>query len=100
MPDPPPSYVPPILLEEPQRPPLVPQPAINQNIHPARTEPDFDEIARPTRASRRAIVPDDEPEPPRLPKIVAWVILAPWYGLVFALAVGIIGLFVKNLLGL
>jgi hypothetical protein len=56
------SRTPQILLDEPSRPPLAPEPAINQN----------------RAASRR---PSPPPLPERAPvgRIVAWVLLAPFY---------------------
>lgn len=73
-----------VMLGEPQRPPLTPEPAINQNLVAPRPAP----IALEPR--------------PRLSvgRVVAWIILAPWYLAMIAAAVGIDALFVKDLLGL
>ena len=76
--------IPPVMLDEPQRPPLTPEPAINQNFV----------------APRPAI---GEPEPGQrvgIGRIVAWIVLAPWYLAMVAAAVGLDVLFVKDLLGL
>ena len=111
-----PKYVPPILLEEPQRPPLRPEPALNQNSQPERTEPTLDieiqsprplrrseiitddEDVRPARSPRRReVFADDEDRAPLGPaKIAAWVILAPWGIAILAAALGIIALFAKG----
>lgn len=119
-PEPAPKYVPSILLDEPQRPLLKPEPAINQNLQPERTEPTLDtappaprplrrsdiitddEDVRPARAPRRRapretyVDHDEEPAPLGIAKIVAWVIVAPWGLAVLALALGIIALFARG----
>ena len=71
-----------VMLGEPQRPPLTPEPAINQNLVAPRPAP----IALEPRLS--------------VGRVVAWIILAPWYLAMIAAAVGIDALFVKDLLGL
>ena len=111
------KYVPSILLDEPQRPLLKPEPAINQNLQPDRAEPTLDaatprplrrsdiitedEDVRPTRAPRRratreTYADDEERAPFGVGKIVAWVIMAPWGLAVLAAALGIIVLFAKG----
>jgi hypothetical protein len=72
------------VLDEPQRPLLAPEPATNQNLRATRPE-----IAEPEPHQRIG-----------LGKIVAWVLLAPWYVTMAAAAVGVDVLFVKDLLGL
>jgi hypothetical protein len=73
---------PPISLPEPDRPPLAPQPALNQNVE------------APPPAARRA-----ERRRPRLGRTLAWVVLAPWYAAMAVASVGVDVLFVKGLLG-
>lgn len=85
------SYVPPVLLIEPQRPLLKPQPAINQNA--------------PQPEDRREAVGDvliDADDSPwdSAWRIVAWVVLAPWYLGVALAALGIDILFAKDLISL
>lgn len=75
--------VPEVLLDEPQRPPLTPEPAINQN----------DSAPRP-----RAYPP--EPRRVSMGRVVAWVLLAPWYATMLVAALGIDAMFVKDMLGL
>ena len=85
------SYVPPVLLIEPQRPHLKPQPAINQNApQPA------------DRGKSRGDILQDGDDSPWDPawRIVAWVVLAPWYLGVALASLGIDILFAKDLLGL
>ena len=79
-----PKAAPVIVLDEPQRPLLAPEPATNQNLRATRPE-----IAEPEPHQRIG-----------LGKIVAWVLLAPWYVTMAAAAVGVDVLFVKDLLGL
>ena len=79
------TSAPPVRLDDPQRPPLTPAPPTNQNVRAARPEPaEFDV------------------EPPRWTtgRILAWVLLAPWYVGVALAAVGLDVLFVKDLFGL
>ena len=79
----PPAAAPAIRIDEPERPLLAPEPATNQNL----------------RATKPLAI---EPEPrqrPGLGKIVAWVLLAPWYVAMAAVAVGVDVLFVKDLFG-
>ncbi len=117
--EPAPKYVPPILLEEPQRPPLRPEPATNQNVQLERTEPTLDaEIQAPRPLRRSEIITDDEDvRPARTPRarkvyaededhpslgvarIIAWVILAPWGLAMLAAALAIIGLFARGFFG-
>jgi hypothetical protein len=75
---------PPIRLDEPNRPPLAPDPPTNQNLR----------APRPARAPGLARV---MPGPGRL---TAWVVLAPWYIAVAFGALWIDVLFVKDALGL
>ncbi|MEO8758348.1 MAG: hypothetical protein ABI398_11440 [Devosia sp.] len=72
-----------VLLDEPKRPPLTPEPAINQN----------DAVPRP-----QAYPP--EPRRVSMGRVVAWVLLAPWYAAMLVGALGIDAMFVKDLLGL
>ncbi len=77
-----PASAPIIRIDEPERPLLAPEPATNQNL----------------RATRPATV-EPEHRPLGFGKIVAWVLLAPWYVAMAAAAVGVDVLFVKDLLG-
>ncbi len=75
-----------VTLDEPQRPPLAPQAPTNQNIRAPRPEPvDFD---------------DDEPARWTTGRILAWILLAPWYATIAIAALGVDVLFVKDLFGL
>jgi hypothetical protein len=76
--------IPAVLPDEVQRPPLTPEPAINQNLVAPRPLP----------------IEDEPREPIGIGRIVAWIILAPWYLAMIAAAIGIDALFVKDLLGL
>ena len=76
-----------VVLDDPQRPPLSPEPPTNQNLR----------VARP-RAEE--LVDEEEPSSWAVGRVVAWIILAPWYLAMIAAAVGIDALFVKDLLGL
>ena len=84
-------YVPPVLLDEPQRPPLSPERAINQNDDPA------DDRRRPLR---RVDSEEDDIPPLGLARIIAWIVLAPWYGAIAVASLGIDLMFAKDLLGL
>ena len=86
------SYVPPVLLIEPQRPLLKPQPAINQNTPQPE---DRREVAGDVQ-----IDSDDDSRWDSAWRIVAWVVLAPWYLGVALAALGIDILFAKDLIGL
>lgn len=78
-----PAAAPVIRVDEPDRPLLAPEPATNQNLR-----------------ARRPVAVDPEPHQPLgFGKIVAWVLLAPWYVAMAAAAVGVDVLFVKDLLG-
>lgn len=111
------KHVPPILLDEPHRPPLKPEPATNQNVQLARTEPTLDAATRPVRPLRRSEIitggPDlrpsrpnrrreahveDEPDaaPVGVARMVAWIILAPWGLSVLAVALALIGLVARG----
>src|SRR3569833_1190285 len=77
-PAPPPASIgaPAVVLDDPQRPLLSPEPPTNQNLRVARPLPqEFDY--------------DDEPSPWTTGRIVAWILLAPWY---VAIAVASLGL--------
>jgi len=76
-----------VVLDDPQRPPLSPEPPTNQNLRAAR--PQTEEF-------------DDEDEPSRWTagRIVAWILLAPWYAAIAVASFGVDVLFVKDLLGL
>jgi hypothetical protein len=76
-----------VVLDDPQRPLLSPEPPTNQNLRAAR--PPAEEF-------------DYEDEPSRWSpgRIVAWVLLAPWYAAIAIASLGIDVLFVKDLLGL
>ena len=78
-----PTVAPTIRIDEPERPLLAPDPATNQNLHAARP------LAAELEPRRRLGVG----------KIVAWVLLAPWYVTMAAVAVGVDVLFVKDLFG-
>jgi hypothetical protein len=85
-PAPPANTIPRIRLDDPQRPLLRPEPAINQNSVAAPRP--FDDL-------------EFEPEPRiGVARIIAWIVLAPWYLAVIAGSIGIEALFVKDLLGL
>lgn len=97
-----PAFIPPVLLEEPRRPPLAPEPAINQNGNTLRAEPTLEPRDRAAARLRRPVVsilPEaaDERRRPTFARIVAWIILAPWYLAMIAATVAVIGLFVRNL---
>lgn len=79
------SVAPPILLDEPARPPLRPDMARNQNAAPALEER-FDEAAEPPRRLG-------------LGRVLAWVILAPLYAATAVASIGLDVIFVKELLG-
>jgi hypothetical protein len=101
----PPAYVPPILLDEPQRPPLSPEPALNQNSRRERAEPILDAPARPARPLRRAEIylGDDDAGDDRhvsIARVIAWVILGPWGLAMLAASLAILALFARNLVGL
>ena len=84
-PEPAPPYIPAVMLSEPQRPPLAPQPAINQNRPaPAQQRPEFDDED------------EDDRRPLSLARLLGWIILLPWYVAMLAGAVGIIALFAKD----
>lgn len=91
-PTPPPAVAtigaPAVVLDEPQRPPLSPQPPTNQNVRAARPEPEQLEYE------------DDETSPWTIGRIVARIVLAPWYIVIAAASVGLLVLFFKDLLGL
>jgi hypothetical protein len=75
-----------VTLDEPQRPLLAPEPPTNQNIRAPRPDPiEFD---------------DDEPARWTTGRIVAWILLAPWYATIAVAALGVDVLFVKDLFGL
>ena len=78
-----PNVAPDIRIDEPQRPLLAPEPATNQNL----------------RATRPHDIEPEHHERIGVGKIVAWVLLAPWYVAMAAAAVGVDVLFVKDLLG-
>jgi hypothetical protein len=89
----PPAYIPPILLDEPQRTPLRPEPPINQNI-------DLD-----TRPRLRPSMPMDDADEADHPaftiaRLTAWILLAPLYLAMLAASVGVLVLFGKDLFGL
>ena len=81
-----PVFVPPILTVEPARGPLVPEPPSNQN----------------TAADLRRELYEPEFERPRrsVGRVLALVVMLPLYIVVGAVSIGIIALFVKDLLGL
>jgi hypothetical protein len=75
------------MVAEPQRPPLRPDPPSNQNLTVDRqAEADDDFVERPRRRS--------------LGRTLARILVLPLYIAVGALSIGIIALFVKDLLGL
>lgn len=76
-----------VILDDPQRPLLSPEPPTNQNLRAARPKPEEFEY-------------EDEPSRWTAGRIVAWILLAPWYVLIAAASVGLDALFVKDLLGL
>jgi hypothetical protein len=94
--EPAPAYIPPVLLDEPKRAPLSPQPALNQNAD-VRSDRPAAEMRTPERAPR-APIEDDEPGM-SVGRVIAWVVLAPWYLAVAVAAIGVDVLFVKDLLG-
>jgi len=75
-----------VVLDDPQRPLLSPEPPTNQNLRAARPHPDELDY--------------DEPSHWTVGRIVAWVLLGPWYVAVAAASLGLDALFVKDLLGL
>jgi hypothetical protein len=87
-PEPPRAPVQPAIPQiEVDRPRLRPDPADNQNVRRPRPVTRLDED-------------DDEPRHWGVGRIVAWVLLAPWYVTMAAAAIGVDVLFVKDLLGL
>lgn len=87
-PEPPPQRIPAepaIPAIEIDRPRLRPDPADNQNVRRPRPVTELDE--------------DDEPRRWGIGRIIAWVLLAPWYVAMAAAAIGVDVLFVKDLLG-
>ncbi len=76
-----------VVLDDPQRPPLSPEPPTNQNLRAARPRTEgFDYEDEPSRWTPR--------------RVVAWMLLAPWYAAIAVASLGIDVLFVKDLLGL
>ena len=67
------------------RPRLRPDPADNQNTRRPRPVAGVDE--------------DDEPRRWGVGRVIAWILLAPWYAAMAAAAIGVDVLFVKDLLG-
>lgn len=81
----PPRAAPAIVLDEPNRPPLAPEPATNQNERlspPPDDDFELGEVRRPWSVGRA----------------VAWVLLAPWYAVTLVAAVGLVVLFVRFVL--
>jgi hypothetical protein len=76
-----------VVLDDPQRPPLSPEPPTNQNLR----------VARP-RAEQ--LVDEEEPSSWAVGRVVAWILLAPWYVAVAVASVGLDVLIVKDLFGL
>lgn len=71
-----------VLLDEPERPPLMPEPAVNQNQRPAQlSDLDIDQDRRVGLA-----------------RIVAWVLLAPFYAATLVGSVGLNVMFIRGLL--
>ena len=70
---------------EVDRPRLRPDPADNQNTRRPRPVAGVDE--------------DDEPRRWGVGRVIAWILLAPWYAAMAAAAIGVDVLFVKDLLG-
>jgi hypothetical protein len=88
----PPAYIPPILLDEPQRTPLRPEPPINQNLDlPAE---------RRTRPPLQADDTDEDHPAFTIARMTAWILLAPWYLAMLAASIGVLVLFGKDLFGL
>ncbi len=77
-------YVPPVRLDEPQRPLLAPQPPTNQNI---RISTEAQSAREPSR-DRWDVV-----------RVLAWVVLAPWYVAIAIGSVAVDFLFLKDLFG-
>jgi hypothetical protein len=90
-PDPSPAIAaigaPAVVLDDPQRPLLSPEPPTNQNLRAPRPQPEELEY-------------DEEPPRWKLGRAIAWVLLAPWYGAIAVASVGVDVLFIKDLLGL
>ena len=88
-PVPPPAAIgaPAVVLDEPQRPLLRPEPPTNQNLCAPRPQPEELDY-------------EDEPSRWTAGRIVAWILLAPWYVVIAAASVGLDALFVKDMLGL
>ena len=76
-----------VVLDDPQRPPLSPEPPTNQNLR----------VARP-RAEE--LVDEEEPSSWGVGRVVAWILLAPWYVAVAVASVGLDVMIVKDLFGL
>ena len=77
------SQAPVISIDDPQRPLLRPEPALNQNLRATRNYPD----ERPERQWSAA-------------RVLAWIVFAPWYLAMIVVALGIDVLFIKDLLHL
>lgn len=90
-PAPPPAVVaigaPAVVLDDPQRPPLSPQPPTNQNL-------------RAERPRAQDLEDEEDGQAPwPVARVVAWIILAPWYVAIAAASFGLDILFVKDLIG-
>ena len=85
-PAPSPSARPVIPAIEVDRPRLRPDPADNQNVRRPRPVAEVDDA--------------DEPHRWGFGRVVAWILLAPWYVTMVVAAIGVDVLFVKDLLGL
>ena len=87
-PEPPPERAPvepAIPSIEVDRPRLRPDPPDNQNVRRPRPVAEFDD--------------DDEPRRWGVGRVIAWILLAPWYVTMAAASIGVDVLFVKDLLG-
>jgi hypothetical protein len=79
------AAAPAVLLDEPQRPPLMPEPAMNQN-------------ERPQAPQFAGLDADDDDRRSGLARVVAWVLLAPLYSATLVGSVGLNVMFIRGLL--
>jgi hypothetical protein len=71
-----------VLVDEPQRPPLAPEPPSNQN----------------DRQRRLADVEFADERPLALGRVIAWIVLAPFYAATLVGSVGLNVIFIRGLL--
>lgn len=72
-----------ISIDDPQRPLLKPEPALNQNLRP-----------------RREYVAEEPESRWGVARVLAWIVFAPWYVAMVFVSLGIDALFIKDMLHL